>query len=716
MRALLSRSLAVAVATVLLAVVLAAPVVGSDYSHIKSFLFVWTATEADLPWIASRYDWVRLDANLVPPFRAFSAAPTWVYSNYNYAPNNGPRQDMRIWADANSLTWQQWEDMYLHFAVDTVHLPSAETSTPDRSVEDKFDTVWVYNGSSYANRTTDAYGGGAFAVGGGVGWILYIGYDEPFKEANLTLTTPASANWDGVWEYWNGSTWAALSPTDGTADMTASGKVEKVPPPMASWTRTTVNGVIRWWWRLRTTAAGTTQPVVAGGGLKGRNYYYPSGGYYRSPGWDSANDQNGDGVRDANVNPNATAILRYEARVPWWEHTTQYVNMANANVRRWYPSWHAKLVTSPIGGTSYTFDTLFLDDAMTAFLVANLQSGGATVEDTSAGAWQAATLAMLQATKSAVGPGKIVFINTSMYTDAVTESYIDAVDGFHGEGFIQAGGSYPRERLDAMTSRVAKGKWCQILAPGVAVEGDWERSKMTSLALFYLTSAANTYYEWGVDGYPGPFKQNWYAGIAYNVGQPKAPYYVLRQQDDPSCPHDQWGIAYMYAREFDNALVVSVPLPHWDSNYTASYTAALPAYTLPAGGTSNRYQRLNSDGTINPTILTTVTLRNAEGVILVKADLSPPAVTVSKSADVSQVAPGDVITYTITYRNDSSATVQNVILTDPIPEYTTYVSNSTKLNGSVVDPDPFVNDRVSVPIGSVPTGGSGTVVFQVRVR
>jgi len=200
------------------------------------------------------------------------------------------------------------------------------------------------------------------------------------------------------------------------------------------------------------------------------------------------------------------------------------------------------------------------------------------------------------------------------------------------------------------------------------------------------------------------------------VGQPKGPYYVLRQQDDPSCPHDQWGIAYMYAREFDNALVVSVPLPHWDSNYTASYTAALPAYTLPAGGTSNRYQRLNSDGTINPTILTTVTLRNAEGVILVKADLSPPAVTVSKSADVSQVAPGDVITYTITYRNDSSATVQNVILTDPIPEYTTYVSNSTKLNGSVVDPDPFVNDRVSVPIGSVPTGGSGTVVFQVRVR
>jgi uncharacterized repeat protein (TIGR01451 family) len=88
----------------------------------------------------------------------------------------------------------------------------------------------------------------------------------------------------------------------------------------------------------------------------------------------------------------------------------------------------------------------------------------------------------------------------------------------------------------------------------------------------------------------------------------------------------------------------------------------------------------------------------------------------SKAADRSQAAPGEVITYTITYRNDSAGTIQSVVLTDPIPQNTAYVPNSTKLNGVTVAPAPYANGQISVSIGSVAPSASGTVVFKVTVQ
>jgi hypothetical protein len=75
----------------------------------------------------------------------------------------------------------------------------------------------------------------------------------------------------------------------------------------------------------------------------------------------------------------------------------------------------------------------------------------------------------------------------------------------------------------------------------------------------------------------------------------------------------------VFAREFDNALVLDKPLPSWqvtelgDASATTSY---LPA---TADNPTGVYHRLNVDGTIDSTLLTRISLRNGEGVILIKA-------------------------------------------------------------------------------------------------
>jgi hypothetical protein len=82
--------------------------------------------------------------------------------------------------------------------------------------------------------------------------VLYIGYGEPFAEANLILGKPASGC-AVAWEYWNGVEWAALplSSTGAQNTLSESGKVEWLPP--AAWQRKVVKASRnKWWIRVRT--------------------------------------------------------------------------------------------------------------------------------------------------------------------------------------------------------------------------------------------------------------------------------------------------------------------------------------------------------------------------------------------------------------------------------------------------------------------------------
>lgn len=86
--------------------------------------------------------------------------------------------------------------------------------------------------------------------------------------------------------------------------------------------------------------------------------------------------------------------------------------------------------------------------------------------------------------------------------------------------------------------------------------------------------------------------------------------------------------------------------------------------------------------------------------------------SVVKSVDLTQAVLGNTLTYTIVITNNSTTTpTTNVIFTDPIPNGTTYV-----LGSATVDGLPAVGDPIAgITIGTIPTGASRTVQFQVDI-
>ena len=82
------------------------------------------------------------------------------------------------------------------------------------------------------------------------------------------------------------------------------------------------------------------------------------------------------------------------------------------------------------------------------------------------------------------------------------------------------------------------------------------------------------------------------------------------------------------------------------------------------------------------------------------------------------VDPGDVLRYTITIQNSAAISATGVVLRDSVPANTTYVANSTLLNGSPVgQPDGGTAPLVTgVAVGTVSAGGTVTIQFDLRVN
>lgn len=129
--------------------------------------------------------------------------------------------------------------------------------------------VTYYNGSSYSElQFATLYPYTLYGTSPAVGRILYFGSQtsDPnvpggtFSSIVFNLTQ-AGNDITIVWEYWNGSTWAALTVQDNTSQFHISGakSVHWVPP--ALWGLTAVNSITGYWVRARITALGSN--VVA---------------------------------------------------------------------------------------------------------------------------------------------------------------------------------------------------------------------------------------------------------------------------------------------------------------------------------------------------------------------------------------------------------------------------------------------------------------------
>lgn len=84
-----------------------------------------------------------------------------------------------------------------------------------------------------------------------------------------------------------------------------------------------------------------------------------------------------------------------------------------------------------------------------------------------------------------------------------------------------------------------------------------------------------------------------------------------------------------------------------------------------------------------------------------------PGLSIQKVADRTLVAPLDTLTYTFTYRNGGTASVDNVVVRETVPPQTTFASVSDTTNCSEAA------GVVTCNFGTLAAGGSGT--FQVAV-
>ena len=180
-----------------------------------------------------------------------------------------------------------------------------------------------------------------------VGEAIYLGFKQPQTSVSLNLRTPGAGG-SYTFEYasavdasGNVTGWTALpSVSDGTNGLTQSGSISWTAPP--GWVEGKANvtssvfGPWRYWIRIRVVTAPATPAVVQSAFAGGRELFpqeiYANRYLMKVPGWDAANDHNGDGWVDdsefANlVNPNATARYRWHSRVirSGWEGALNYV-------------------------------------------------------------------------------------------------------------------------------------------------------------------------------------------------------------------------------------------------------------------------------------------------------------------------------------------------------------------------------------------------------
>ncbi|MCW5212430.1 DUF11 domain-containing protein, partial [Desulfobulbus sp. TB] len=101
-----------------------------------------------------------------------------------------------------------------------------------------------------------------------------------------------------------------------------------------------------------------------------------------------------------------------------------------------------------------------------------------------------------------------------------------------------------------------------------------------------------------------------------------------------------------------------------------------------------------------------------------------PNLTLSKTVDKTASSPGDTLTYTLTLVNSGSGVATGVLVTDPIPAYTSYVPGSLTVNSAAQSDateddtaafDP-VGNRVRFDLVNVAGGTTVTMSFKVLIN
>lgn len=737
--------------------------------HWPSMRYAGTGTYAgsssDYAWEAARYDLVLAGGtdSLVVHKQNNPGMPEYTYEFLRYLNplTEGTPAYLQDYAESHG---GKFEDMFIHFSEDTVL--KMENGGSGFS-GDRFFRGWQYANSSYRHRFDWGQGDAGFTFGTSVGEIFYFGMHDRFDEVNFKFTVPAGGSWSATWEYWNGA-WAPLVMTDGTNGLRQNGRLTFVPP--SNWVRSTVNNDKLFWIRLRVTQTGTAPQFDTNKGIRCADYIPlvdATNRYYRIYGWDEAADANHDGYLDASEWPrraaNKNARFKYWSRMPGrnaMDNLTWQTNAGNTLFREALTSWVKQSVNVSYSG--YTYDGVLLDDFIPDFnywlysqTKENPISGGAIYEYPRPGqpnrtpsddAYDAAIVGALSYMRQQLNAiGKKVTINSPRWPEAerncdVTEAergffsstsfdHIASVNDYYGLS-VWLGYNHS---VGATSVLQHQSVMCNWLGDTVEVR---DRDNYFGLAVFYLVQnpALDYFTTWYGSYYTSPSAPKYFpAAVAADIGRPTGvvpsgytavsgvdnTMFVLATGTDPVS-----GKPFKVgARDYSRGLVLAKPKADFaPDNATVYGSGSATTHNLPVtpDNPGGRYYLVRVDGSVETTPRTSVTLRNAEGAILIKeTSSSTPNVSITMSQnypDLARLSSGTEITYTMTCRNNGSAAANNVVVSNSLPARLSYVANTTKLNGTTVSPDPISGNTVSVRVGTLAAGQTATITLQARVN
>gem|GEM_PF-4384422 len=717
-----------------------------------------------LAWEASHYDLVNCGdtASLVAHKAANPALPQYRYDLIRYiSPLDIDKLNyLRDYAETHS---GNVEEMFVHYSQDTVL--SMRASSLTKLSHDRFLRLWHYNGASYLSKGDYYSDNTNFTFGNSVGEIIYCGYHNPFDEVDMTVTSAAGGGFAAQWEYWNGSSWQALTVAGNTTSgYTKTGVVTFTVP--ANWKRTSVNGLTVFWARLRCTATGTSPQFD---GIKPPSYIplNATTGYYTIPGWDASADSNGDGwlspTEWTNRSSGKNARFKYWSRVPGREYFIAWswmVNLGSPLCVNATVAWLHQGVTNTYSGFSY--DGIMFDEFLPGFNYwlynastrpENPVSGGAVYEYTKPGqpSWEAAnteynadTIAALAAIKAdfnAIGKKLGVNLGRTYWPEAEQNvhfvlrelAYYSQSDTLHLTSVANnttLAALMKRDHANGVQSLVQHQKG--LINYLGNTEAVMAREKYLGLAMFYLLQdKSNDYFQsWYGTTYDSTKSPNEYVpAVEADIGSPNGlipagcsavvgPDSNMFALATGTCAVT--GKTYsVLGREYSKAIVLVKPKPAGAStNATTFGDATATTHSLPATSDNpgGRYFLVRPDGTVETTLRSAITLRNGEAAILIKeTPSSGPALESVLSYNPVSAPPGQVVTCTLVVRNTGSAGVANAEGNYTLKPQENYVANSAKLNGVTVTPDPFAGGTISVPIGALAAGQSATITFQLTI-
>jgi hypothetical protein len=160
--------------------------------------------------------------------------------------------------------WYYTQSTYAYNVLNQTYFDGAILSNKgqaDAESATAFDTVYIYDGSTYTDVTTEAgiEGGNEFTIIDSTGEYIYMGLSTTFAGAKFEWQTRGS-NYTLKVEYYNGA-WIELTANtntleDDTNDFESNGRITWAVP--GDWSTVAVNSVTKYWIRISTTTVPIT--------------------------------------------------------------------------------------------------------------------------------------------------------------------------------------------------------------------------------------------------------------------------------------------------------------------------------------------------------------------------------------------------------------------------------------------------------------------------